>query len=503
MGALFGFALLFSFMIFTSGAKAYAGQVSCSGWGACISTTVSMGASGNTGGGGQGSGGGNGGSGGSGSGNGGSGGTGGNGGSVSPPKFDVVCSPSQKNAEGAPVGYQTSYSPVCLPEFKMSHTVIQNYVAGCGVKTVNGVPLKAMGTIVVIKSKLDMVTYDTVGEGKLAYAYAYVQSSKNEYCIYPEVTTTKSVTSCVLKSNYKLDRLANSRLGAARIASGSKSYTTVAAMKKGLTKDCKQSETLSYNKSLPNNEKNWGQYTLNAQITMATCQSGVTTTFDGQSKTQYANCNQRTVTGNGSMTLWCGGAQPGLANKNWTVNQCLNTASSWQYTCKVPTPTYDGKSGTIQSLRDGKSRTLNWGTPKPGKNVVSTSNWRQKIDVVNNSTPYNTSVGSNDKAQQYFWSNRAFGSWINKGSIGANNSQGLAFYNASNPNGSWGAKRSLLFDGKFRMKVSQFQSLKVYASGAVNMNTSTKTVTVTDKNIKCNQATSPRVQAIRTIGDAH
>ena len=325
--------------------------------------------------------------------------------------------------------------------------------------------------------------------------YTYIESSRRGICVYPKISKVGSSKKCALDATGNLNRLSNSRLGAAKLRTYKQTFASISQLEAGKG-NCNQSPSMNFKVDLPNNANNWGQYRLSGKIGFVWCTEKITS-FDGKKKTHWACGNRQSgnaVTANG--TLWCGGVVNGLVNKSWTVNDCLNrSAGNGGFTCKVPKPTFDGKTGTVQTLRDGKARVLNWGTPKTSSTVRRTTGWEQVLTINSGSSPRNTSVSDNSKTKQYFWSNVNFGSnWSAR-----KDKQNLAFYNASNPGGSFSMTKKLRFDGEFKTIVGDIDSYNPW-TGA--MKTSKRVVWLKDYNIKCDTATSPKIQVLRSVGDA-
>lgn len=386
----------------------------------------------------------------------------------------------------------------CVPHYKVD-TKFNEPGNGfyCSDSTEGGIIRKSVGSI-----QNDVFTvkfaqkYNPESGLNTRVFYGYVQTSTNHTCIYPKMTEQATNKYCALNANATLDRLANSRAGAGRIKTFKVNIASVNGLKTG-SDACKQSASMSPQSGLKSNPNTWGQYKLSGKIQFVRC-TQYKVTFNGSTKTQFScGGTQNTPAQVSYHSLWCNGAKDQLVNKSWTMNDCLDSERKTEggYSCTVPAPMYDGKKGTVQTLRDGKSRVLNWGAPKTGSSVRSTKNWEQAVTIKAGSSPRLTSVGDNDKSKQMFWSNVNFGTkWVaNK------NQQNVAFYNASNPGQSWSATRKLRFDGQFKTIVSDITSYNPWTGKS----SSTKRVVwVSDYNIKCNTATSPKIQALRSIGDA-
>lgn len=425
-----------------------------------------------------------------------------NSGKLQPKPIPTTCSARGGNTlgtisdiKGLPGGYKWSkWSSGCVKVYTENAEFLRG-TNGCPVSKQNGITRESVGMMYIVRSKLLSVIIVNEDTAATQAYNTYVESSRRGICIYPKVTSTGASKRCALSATGQLNRMSNSRSGAAKLKTYSKTFTTIAKLEAGKS-DCEQSPLMSFNVDLPNTASNWGQYTLSGKISFVQCTKTITT-FDGKKTTHWACGSAKTgnaVASKGSM--WCGGIENRHINKSWTMNDCPSRGpNAGGFTCDVPAPMYDGKKGTVQTLRDGKSRILNWGTPKTNNAVRNTKNWEQAVTINKGSSPRLTSVGDNDKSKQMFWSNVSFGTkWIaNK------NQQNVAFYNASNPGQSWSATRNLRFDGQFRTFVGDINSYNPFTGKF----TATKhTVWVNDYNIKCDTATSPKIQALRSIGDA-
>lgn len=420
----------------------------------------------------------------------------------SPP--ERVCSPSvyydipDGGALPGITGGWSNYNGGCLNKYKTVPTFSKLGIASCPVSTAYGIERKAKGVVYLdiyqlrIAQKTSKDGALETGKTSMFYGYEYINQTKT--CVYPEAKLVASNKYCALSVNAKLDRLANSRLGAGRIKSFNETFATINGLKKGTDK-CQKSVTMNFTAGMSSNEKTWGQYSASGNIKFARC-TEYKVTFDGKTDTQWGACKPGSSGAVPShFTLWCGGAEPRLVpGKSWTMNDCYKLPKSG-YTCNVPDPMYDGKKGTVQTLRDGKSRVLNWGAPKTGSSVRNTKNWEQAVTINKGSSPRLTSVGDNNKSKQMFWSNVSFGTkWIK-----SSNKQNVAFYNASNPNASWSATRKLRFDGQFKTYVGEPTSYNPWTG---KMNLKKRLVWVNDYNISCETAISPKIQALRSVGDA-
>lgn len=393
-----------------------------------------------------------------------------------------------------PGGWHT-LSSNCVNKYKV-RTKFHNITNGwmCGPSSEGGITRNSVGYIEATIDIVKIAKRYNPESGVTTRSYYGYDNLKTEFnCIYPKMSKVATNKYCALNANGTFDRLANSRSGAGRIKTFKTNIATVNGLKTG-SDICKQSAVMNFSSGLKSSEKTWGQYKLSGKIQFVRC-TEYKVTFDGNVKRQF-NCGgtQSTPAVVAHATLWCGGVANGLLNKSWTMNDCINSPKGG-YTCTVPAPMYDGKKGTVQTLRDGKSRVLNWGTPKTGNSVRSTKNWEQAVTINGGSSPRLTSVGDNDKAKQMFWSNVNFGTkWV-----ASKNQQNIAFYNASNPGKSWSATRKLRFDGQFKTIVGDLGSYNPWTG---KFSSTQRTVWVNDYNIKCNTATSPNVQALRSIGDA-
>lgn len=399
---------------------------------------------------------------------------------------------------GIPGGWNTlSSANNCVQKYKTKTKFLPAGSSGyyCSDNTNYGIVTKSVGTVQLDVAIVKIAKkYDPEGAVPPKAFYGYAPHKTTYTCVYPKVTSIATNKYCAISTNGTLDRLSNSRLGAKRMKSFAENITSVSSLKNG-SGVCKQSANISFNAGIPNNENNWGQYKLSGKIKFVRC-TEYKVSFEGSSKRHFS-CGsvQNTPSVTAYATLWCGGADTGLVpGKTWTMNDCYGPMPGG-YGCTVPDPMYDGKKGTVQTLRDGKSRVLNWGAPKPNISVRNAKNWEQAVTINKGSSPRLTSVGDNDKSKQMFWSNVSFGTkWV-----ASKNQQNVAFYNASNPGQSWSATKKLRFDGQFKTIVGEPTSYNPWTG---KMNLKEKVVWVNDYNIKCETAVSPKVQALRSIGDA-
>lgn len=374
----------------------------------------------------------------------------------------------------------------CSPAKKVSVSFSKS-AGSCPAITKHGIKIKAKGQLV---TKTRKILWGKTTDGKYYFRYRNPTVIKN--CVYPNVAATKVVKKCATYSKIDINRLGNSRGGAKKIgvAPGSKRIATVKGIEKNSDK-CVKSASIEGNASIPTTAANWGQYKLSGKIKFTKCDM-TQTKFDGKVEKVWKCGPEKTgaaVTKH--MTLWCGGVSKSLINKKWTVNDCIGSGAGGSIPkCSVPKPNYEKKTGTVQTIRDGKQRNLNWGSPKVNNKIKGVHNWRQKINLKGGSTP-----NKNNKGQALYTTNMKIGGWVGKGS----NTQKLGFYAASNPGGGFTLTRDLRFDGKFLVKVGEFKSYNP-TTGAIKLGS--KNIWVADKNIKCPSATSPKVQPIRTIGDA-
>lgn len=421
-------------------------------------------------------------------------GSGGGGGSARPVPIPCVGATGTLLAEGdfAAMGWKRITG--CVAAYKQSHSFSYGESAYCAAKSENGFMIKSVGYINSVRQWAIFGRSDA--DGRVYYSYGG-KLDVGLTCVYPKVSTVTKTLNCALNSKIYANRLAESRLGAGpkKITPGSMVYATTAGIEGG-SDTCTTQTNMNFTIDIPSNEKSWGQYAMTGNINYAVCQQK-TTTFEGKTTKVYKCGNSiATPAVTGYATLWCGGWKPSrVYGLTWTVNDCRESSSSQnEFVCTVPKPTFNGKTGTVQALRNGKNGTLNWGQPNPGKNTRNAKNWEYYLTKVKESTPTNTKVGVNS-GSQFYKSSMPFSAWKAKAS---GNSQSLAFYTASNPNGSFKMTRQTRFDGQFLMKVTKLTGYDPF-KGTIKATTTSKWVN--DTNIYCNVGTSPSIQAVRAIGD--
>lgn len=390
----------------------------------------------------------------------------------------------------------------CMPEFKIVSSSYQALSDGggtpwmCPIKTVNGFKVKPRGVIHTRKSLLQYGLY----QGKVYWTY--LGNIKNYTCVYPKsasLSNTKAVE-CIISGHTQFVRNA----GAAGRKTFRPTNETFGAVSDIMGKgECVTKAKISrLEQPEQDDEKNWGNYTLTAYFKKVRC-TAATQTFDGISKTLYKGCkavpNKKV---SAKIGLWCGGANTKgwVSNKTWTAADCFNR----KYTCDSPAATFDGKTGTVQTLRDGKSRILKWGTPKAASGSAADSgirkmkNWQTNEKIVSGSSPWDTSVGTANKNKQLFFYGNGFGSWKNM-----NNSIGMGFYSASNPGKSFQIQRQIRFQAEVRSYIFKIANVNP-DSGSISFSKSSKWVASNSgEYLKCTTKLSPKIQAIRTIGDVN
>ncbi len=389
----------------------------------------------------------------------------------------------------------------CMPEFKIVSSSYKALGQGgsapwmCPTKTINGFTVHPKGVIETRKSLLQYGLY----QGKVYWTY--IGNLVNYTCVYPKsasLGTTKAVE-CIISGHTQFVRNAGAA-GKRTFRPTNEAFGTVSEIM-GKGKCVTKAKISRLEQPEQADEKNWGNYTLTAYFKKVRC-TAATQIFDGTSETLYKGC--KPIPNNkvsAKIGLWCGGANTKgwVSNKTWTAADCFNR----KYTCDAPAATYDGKTGIVQTLRDGKSRTLKWGTPKAASGSAADSgirkmkNWEVNETIVNGSSPWDTSVGISNKSKQLFFYGNGFGSWKKM-----NNSVGLGFYSASNPGKTFQIQRKIQFQAEVRSYIFKIANVNP-DTGSISYTKSSKWVASNPgEYLKCTTKLSPKIQAIRTIGDS-
>lgn len=382
----------------------------------------------------------------------------------------------------------------CIPSYKTD--VHQTWSASgnyppCAVKTINGFKIKPSGRLSI--DKFQPVFGDYNGDPKIKWA----KVSTSLICMYPKAHSDVRVIRCPLSGSSQIVREANSARGYKVMNSKSVTLTSVSKIVNS-GKECQFTLNIPVTASVKNAKDSWGQYTAKAQIKYVQCRI-MTTSFNGSSTKVYDCGGVKSIDASQKKTMWCAGVSNGHVNKKWTAADC-GEGGTGKYKCTVPPATFNGKSGTVQTIRDGKNRIVKWGNPKLTGGVRSAKNWESKTVVFAGSTPSNPSLSiHNNGNQQYFNTDISLGSWKAR-----NTNQNIRFYNASNPGGNFRLQQNTRFDAQFLVKNSSITGAS-YNAQSNSLTTTTKSVDYwqADTDILCDVAkNSPRIQVVRSIGAA-
>lgn len=317
-------------------------------------------------------------------------------------------------------------------------------------------------------------------------------------CVYPEVPVVRETKTCIISYNAQIDRMAQSRLGAANgLAYNSGTVTSVEELERNGRANCVQSKDVSLFYDPPHSQDGWGQYRATSRIDMVTCRFA-STTFDGVTN-ELGDCGGITNAPGtvGKITLWCDGAVNDWVIKSWTGVDCINSGPT-QMKCVIPdAATYNGYANNVQALRDGNDGTVKWGNPTIIGGWGDT-NWRSSTFINGGSTPRKTGVGDNDANGQMFRSSVPFSA--NKfGMIGGKNlDQKLAFYTAGDSGAPFSMTRNYLFDGWSNTRHVEMRGFNL-STGQIT--TSSYLIPTYSVNNACGPQQSPNISVIRAIGD--
>lgn len=403
----------------------------------------------------------------------------------------VVSAPSIPNAYKPPLSPGYTYSGSAkIYEIRVYMTV---GVMACPVKNVNGFEIRANGAVVT--ERRNFAGWQSTLGGTVFYPAWTSWNFVSSTCVYPPVSSNVITRTCILSYNATVDRMANSRLGAAGgVGSSNGTVGSVAQLESDGAGACQQNARVALAYNPPNGQNGWGQYQARSNINQVTCRF-TTTTFNG-SIDNIGKCGApTTVPGSTArMTIWCDGFTNSWVNKDWTGSDCQNSGSH-PLTCTIPTSAkYNGFGGNVQALRDGKDGTLLWGTPQIAGGWGMT-NWRSSTVVNNGSTPRNTAVGDNNANQQMFKSSVPFGAGM---IAGQNLDQKIAFYKAGDSGAPFSMTRRYLYDAWFTSSHTEIRSIDLRSGniGIASYNEQTFAV-----NNKCGPQVSPNIDVIRAIGD--
>jgi hypothetical protein len=404
----------------------------------------------------------------------------GSGGQVSAPAIPVVPQPAGGGAFGA-------YA------YELRVTMVTG-VAACPAKVINGFTVPSKGAI--LAERRDFVQWNTSANGYYPGYGGWYQVSLT--CIYPPVSSNIITRTCIISYNASVDRMANSRLGwAGGVGSSSGTLGSVSALEANGAGGCRTNASVALDYNPPNGQNGWGQYQARSSIQQVTCQF-TTTSFDGAINNIGKCGGVSSVPGStGRMTIWCDGFVNYWVNKKWTGTDCQD-GNNARLTCTIPTPAkFNGYTGNVQALRDGKDGTLLWGTPQ----VVGgwgMTNWKSSTVINAGSTPRNTAAGDNDKSQQLFNSSIAFNSNANGFVAGQNLDQKLAFYKAGDSGAPFSMTRNYRYDAWFTSVYTMVRSIDL-RTGNIGIATSYENTFAV--NNSCGPQNSPNIDVIRAIGD--
>lgn len=370
----------------------------------------------------------------------------------------------------------------------------------CWPKEINGFMVKAAGYVVTWRHDALFLPYADDSEDGWGYNIIYDEEGVpiSSTCVYPQMNSVTIHKSCILGYNASIDRMAQSRLGAANgIASKSESLTSIQALEEGGIDNCVDNKQISFFYDPPAGQNAWGQYRATSRIDWATCKF-TTTSFDGV-EDRIGDCNnQYSAPGTeGRITLWCDGAANGWILKSWTGVDCINEGAT-QMKCEINEPAkYNGYAGNVQALRDGNDGTLQWANPTI-RGGWGDTNWRSSTFINAGSTPRKAGVGDNDASKQLFRSSIPFSSNQFGMISGKNLDQKLAFYTAGDSGAPFKMTRNYLFDGWSNTRHVEFRGYNIKTGQIV---TSSYLVPTFSVNNACGPQQSPNISVIRAIGD--
>lgn len=371
-------------------------------------------------------------------------------------------------------------------------------IYGCDIKNIAGFDIKPQGLVIV--EKRDLVTWNQASQdGDWLPVYSDSWRHVSHTCIYPpDPVITGTNMSCILSYNAQIDRMANSRLGAApRIASSSGNITDKATLEARGISNCETQKNVGLDYSPPNGQPGWGQYQAFSQITQINC-NFAKTTFNGE-ENHVGKCGSpQTVEGSKArLTVWCDGYSSGWLNKSWTGTDCYNTSQT-RLQCVIPdAATYNGYANNVQALRDGKNGLVKWGNP-----VLiggwGDSNWVSSTFIKAGSSPRKAGIGDNDINNQMFVSDVPFSANAQGFITGKRLDQNIAFYNA----GDAGAPFQMERNYKFSAWSNTLQvSIRAIDLRSGNVTTSSYLVPTLSHDNSCGPQASPNISVIRAIGD--
>jgi hypothetical protein len=384
----------------------------------------------------------------------------------------------------------------CAPNYKVRSTFYKMPKGWTGIplaepcfpKMISGIKVYSVGYTLV--ERADLISW-------LSYngpVYSYWRTIVT-LCNYPpDPTITNTNIQCILSYNANIDRLANSYLGyGARVGSKSQTISSISALENN-PGGCQTSISANFGTNVGRNQTDYGWYQATSSVTWARCTFGYTT-FDGTTTRTGGCSNAGTRAGSvGKLTVYCGPAIKDWVALDWTGKDCYPSGPK----CTVPnTSKFNGFMGNVQALRDGNDNNMTWANPVFTAGISGAGNWRTKTDINAGSTPFKAGVGPNDKTNQMFRSNQNFGTW-NYGSLATLQDQKLAFYTSGSSGSPFQMTRNYLFDANFTTVATTVTGYNV-TTGA--MSTANSSTTVYLRNNPCGPQTSPRINAVRAIGD--
>lgn len=364
-------------------------------------------------------------------------------------------------------------------------------VVFCPTKNINGFDVPSSG--VVVAERRDLVGWTPTGNGYMPnYGGWYIVSTT---CVYPPVSSAVVTRTCIIGYDATVDRMANSRLGAAGgVGSSAGTISSAAQLEADGEAACETQARVALSYNPPNGQNGWGQYQATSRIQQITCRF-TTTSFNGNVD-RLGDCGAvSSVPGTTArMTVWCDGYDEGWLMKDWTGSDCQNT-NPGRLVCTIPTPAkYNGFAGNVQALRDGKEGTVLWGTPQV-QGGWGMTNWRSSTVVNDGSSPRNTAISDNSEGRQLFASSIPFTSHM----IGGQNlDQKLSFYTAGDAGSPFSMTRNYLYDSWFTSIHTEIRSIDL-RSGNVGVSEYAESTFAVDN--KCGPQVSPRIDVIRAIGD--
>ena len=371
----------------------------------------------------------------------------------------------------------------------------------CPQKQINGFTIKPVGLILVESQNVEWYFMNGMNGSRDGDWFASYGPWSKDYhvCLYPpDPVITGTNMNCILSYDAQVDRMANSRLGAAPgVGRSGETISSKASLEQGGLPNCKTQLTAGLAYNPPQGQPGWGQYQAYSRITQITC-NFATTTFDGVA-TNVGKCGApKTVKGTTSkLTVWCDGYSSGWLNKSWTGTDCINTVQT-QLKCVIPNAaTYNGYANNVQALRDGKNGLVKWGNPT----LIGgwgDSNWVSSTFIKAGSSPRKAGIGDNDTNNQMFISDVPFSANASGFISGKRLDQNIAFYTAGDAGAPFKMERNYRFSAWSNTLQVSIRSINV-RTGVVG--TSSSLVAVQSHDNSCGPQASPNISVIRAIGD--